>query len=291
MAFYHRSVSFPARSGRGGKGLFPADPLILYASRMDESVKSDIGRAAATIGVSEYVIALVGAGISVESGIPPFRGPGGLWTRHGEPAMNQWDEFMADPRAWWQRRMMAQGSGAASNWDSAQPNPAHYALAELEAMGVMKHVVTQNIDNLHQVAGTKSITEFHGNRLKLRCVRCEARYERTEFELSLDEPPACKTCNGIVKSDTVMFGEPIPRYAIVKSLEEARRADCILIIGTSAVVYPAAELPLHVHRRGGSLIEINPMETPLTDICDVALRGPAGEVVPALVEAVRRQRQ
>lgn len=209
----------------------------------------------------------------------------------GEPSMNQWEEFMADPRLWWQRRMLAQQRGEMSHWDSARPNAAHLALADLEAMGVMKHVVTQNIDNLHQVAGTRSITEFHGNRFKLRCIRCHERYEHDDFDLSPDDPPVCQKCHGVVKSDTVMFGEPIPRYAIVRALDEARRADCILIIGTSAVVYPAAELPLHVHRRNGTLIEVNPMETPLTEICSIVLGGPAGEVMPALAEAVRRAKE
>lgn len=254
---------------------------------MGKGLQDQLGRAAEILRSARHAISLVGAGISVESGIPPFRGPGGLWTRLGEPSASQWDEFMRDPRAWWRQRMMAQQRGEMAHWDEAKPNAAHYALAELEALGIVKHVVTQNIDNLHQLAGTKSITEFHGNRFKLRCIRCHERYERGDFELSPDEPPACKSCGGIVKSDTVMFGEPIPRYAIARALDEARRADAILIIGTSAVVYPAAELPLHVLRRGGRLIEVNPMETPLSDLCEVVLRGPAGEVMPALVSAVR----
>jgi NAD-dependent deacetylase len=256
---------------------------------MEESLQREIQQAAEVICSAGYVISLVGAGISVESGIPPFRGPGGLWTRMGEPSNSQWDEFQADPRGWWRRRMQSQERPGLSSWEAAKPNPAHHALAELERIGVVRHVVTQNIDNLHQVAGTKNITEFHGNRFKLRCIRCEARFERDAFDLSPDEPPACIDCGGMVKSDTVMFGEPIPRYAITRALEEARRADCILIIGTSAVVYPAAELPLHVYRRGGSLIEINPMETPLTEVCHAVLRGPAGEVMPALADAVRQK--
>ena len=244
------------------------------------------------MAAARHVIALVGAGISVESGIPPFRGPGGLWTRVGEPGNDQWQRFLQDPTAWW--RQMRSGPRAArasaASWEAAKPNPAHYALAELEAMGVLKHVVTQNIDNLHQVAGTRSITEFHGNRYKLRCIQCHTRFDREAFELSPDAPPACPRCGGVVKSDTGMFGEPIPPYAIERAFAEARAADCILIIGTSAVVYPAAELPYHVRRNGGSLIEVNPMETPLSGMCDVVLRAPAGEVMPALVEAVKRAR-
>ncbi len=257
---------------------------------MTEPSNPEIERAADLVSGARYTIALVGAGISVESGIPPFRGPGGLWTRMGEPGNDQWQRFLDDPKAWWRRMREARSSGEASAWEGAKPNTAHYALAELEAMGVMKHVVTQNIDNLHQEAGTKNITEFHGNRYKLRCVRCHSRFERSDFDLTVDEPPDCPRCGGFVKSDTVMFGEPIPPYALERAFEEARRADCILIVGTSAVVYPAAEVPVHVRRNGGALIEVNPMETDLSRICDVALRGAAGEVMPALVDAVKRAR-
>jgi NAD-dependent deacetylase len=249
-----------------------------------------VERAAAILVRARHLIALVGAGISVESGIPPFRGPGGLWTRNGEPGNDQWQRFLEDPRAWWRARMAAGKAAQSSAWEQARPNPAHYALAELEAIGVLRHVVTQNIDNLHQEAGSRSITEFHGNRFKLRCIRCNARFERDAFALSPDEPPSCPDCGGIVKSDTVMFGEPIPPDAISRAFEEARAADCILIVGTSAVVYPAAELPLRVRQNGGSLVEVNPMETPLSRYCEAVLREPAGEVMPRLVEAVRRRR-
>jgi NAD-dependent deacetylase len=256
---------------------------------MNTELSAAIQEAARVILDSRYVISLIGAGISAESGIPTFRGPGGLWTRMGEPPMNQYQQFLEDPRGWWRQRMSQQAGGGMSTWDSAQPNPAHHALAELERMGVMRHVITQNIDNLHQVAGTQSISEFHGNRYKLRCIGCNRRWQRGELDLSADEPPECPDCGGIVKSDTVMFGEPIPPDAISRSFEEARRADCCLVIGTSAVVYPAAEVPLIVRRNGGGLIEVNPLETALSNYCDVVLRAAAGEAMPALVEALRQR--
>jgi NAD-dependent deacetylase len=253
---------------------------------MNRDLAEAIREAAAVLRDSRYVISLVGAGISAESGIPTFRGPDGLWTRMGEPPNNQYEQFLQDPTGWWRRRMSAQSSGEMSHWDSARPNPAHIALARLEEMGVMRHVITQNIDNLHQVAGTRSISEFHGNRFKLRCVGCNSRWERDELEVSPHRPPDCPHCGGMVKSDTVMFGEPIPPDAISRSFEEAERADCCLVIGTSAVVYPAANVPLIVRRNGGRLIEVNPLETALSGICHVVLRGPAGEVMPALVDAL-----
>jgi NAD-dependent deacetylase len=254
----------------------------------DDPTGAAIAAAASVLRRSSYVISLVGAGISAESGIPTFRGPGGLWTRVGEPPANQYEEFLKDPAAAWRRMMAAASAGERSRWESARPNPAHYALAEMEAMGVMKHVITQNIDNLHQEAGTRSISEFHGNRYKLRCVGCGRRWQRGELELSPEAPPVCPDCGGLVKNDTVMFGEPIPRDAMERSFQEARLADCCLIIGTSAVVYPAAEVPMIVRRRGGSLVEVNPLESAISPYCDVAVRGPAGEVLPRLVEELRR---
>jgi NAD-dependent deacetylase len=256
---------------------------------LNQEITSAIHKAARILRESRYVVSLIGAGISAESGIPTFRGPDGLWTRLGEPPNNQYEQFLQDPKAWWRQRMTALASGGNSHWDSAKPNPAHYALAELERMGAMRHVITQNIDNLHQVAGTRSISEFHGNRFKMRCIGCNRRWDRAELELTADSPPECPDCRGIVKSDTVMFGEPIPPDAISRSFEEAEKADCCLVIGTSAVVYPAANVPLIVRRNGGRLIEVNPLETPLSDICAVVLRGPAGEVMPAVVEELRRQ--
>lgn len=272
-------------------GEVPASRRLSYhLVGMAEDLSRAIQNAARILAGSGYAISLVGAGISAESGIPTFRGPGGLWTRLGEPPNNQYEQFLEDPKGWWLRRMAARPGGA-SSWDSAQPNPAHYALAELEEMGVMKHVVTQNIDNLHQVAGTRSISEFHGNRYKMRCVGCGRRWERGEIEIRVEEPPKCTDCQGIVKSDTVMFGEPIPRDAIERSFAEARQADCCLVIGTSAVVYPAAEVPLIVLRNGGRLIEVNPLETGLSGYCEVAVRGAAGEVMPRLVDEVRTARE
>jgi NAD-dependent deacetylase len=254
---------------------------------MSSDLEAALRQAAAILARSNYVISLVGAGISSESGIPTFRGPGGLWTRLGEPSNTQYEEFLADPIGWWRQRMSVQASGAQSHWDNALPNAAHYALAELETIGVMKHVVTQNVDNLHQVAGTKSISEFHGNRHKMRCINCGTRWDRSEIEVSAEAPPECPHCGGIVKGDTVMFGEPIPADAMDRSFIEARRADCCLIIGTSAVVYPAAEVPQIVRRKRGRLIEVNPLDSAISPYCDVTLRGLAGEVMPLLVQAVR----
>ena len=252
------------------------------------SLEQELEKAARTIHDSSYTIALVGAGISVESGVPPFRGPGGLWTKHGEPAMDGYQRFMADPRAWWAERLerQSQYSEFGKALAEAEPNPAHHAMADLEKMGALKHTITQNIDNLHQVAGSVAVTEIHGNRLKLRCVGCNTRWPLGE--LPTDEiPPRCPHCDGIVKTDTVMFGEPIPLDALESCQRESRLCDCMLLVGTSAVVYPAAEFPVIAHNRGAKLVEINPMDTPLSDFCVAVLRAPAGEIMPKLVERLQ----
>jgi NAD-dependent deacetylase len=242
------------------------------------------------------VIALVGAGLSKESGIPTFRGGDGLWDKHGEPPMDGYQRFLADPASWWAERLAERERGGElmRAIEGAQPNAGHLALAEMERAGLLKHIITQNIDDLHQQAGSVAVTEIHGDRTKMRCIGCSGRWKRDEFPsaslragLSEDVPPRCPHCGELVKSDTVMFGEPIPRDALDSCYDEAQRADAVLLVGTSAVVYPAAEFPVMVYRRGGRLIEVNPQETPLTQACSAVLRAPSGEALPALLERAR----
>ena len=248
-----------------------------------------VERAVELILSSSYVTALAGAGVSVESGIPPFRGPGGLWTRFGEPPMDGYQRFLADPKKWWEERIRRLETGELTQTIfKAQPNPGHYALAELERLGILKALITQNIDDLHNKAGSRNVLEIHGNIYKLRCLNCLSRFPLEGFNLS-ELPPRCPNCGGLVKSDTVMFGEPIPRDVLNRCLEEAERSDCMLVIGTSAVVYPAAGLPLIVKRNGGALIEVNPNETELSHLCDVIIRAPSGKALPRLVEEVKRR--
>jgi NAD-dependent deacetylase len=255
-------------------------------------------RAAEVVAGAAYLIALVGAGLSKESGIPTFRGGDGLWDKHGEPPMDGYQRFLADPTAWWAERLVQQergrGGELARALEDARPNPGHLALAEMERLGYLKHIITQNIDNLHAEAGSQAVTEIHGNRTKQRCIECSRRWLRGEFAsddpsagLRAGVPPRCPDCGGLVKSDTVMFGEPIPRDAMESCFREARRADAILLVGTSAVVIPAAELPIIVYRNGGRLVEVNPQETPLSDLSSAVLRAPSGEALPRLLARVR----
>lgn len=252
---------------------------------------SDLERAVEIVLNARYVVALTGAGLSVESGIPPFRGPGGLWTKYGEPPMNGFQRFLADPKKAWQERLNPQGP-MRELWKTlaaAAPNPGHQALVQLEALGVLRCTITQNVDNLHRVAGSVHLAEIHGNATLIRCLDCVARYARDEIDTT-ELPPRCPACAGMLKSDTVSFGEPIPADVLAECMTQAEQCDCMIVAGTSATVYPAAQFPIDVRRRGGQLIEVNLYESELTPYCSVSLRGPSGDILPRLVSAVTARR-
>ena len=254
-----------------------------------DSVRAALEDAAQTIAEASYVTALAGAGMSAESGIPTFRGPGGLWKKYGEPDNLGYQRFLKDPQQWWEERQSGnQMPEMREALESAQPNPGHFALVDLERMGALRHLVTQNVDNLHRAAGSENISEIHGNHTLVRCIKCVRRFRREEISLDV-LPPRCPDCEGLLKTDTVMFGEPIPPDVLERCQIEASQSDCVLILGTSAIVYPAAALP-EVARRlnGATLIEINPNETALTEACDIVVRAPTGEALPELALAVRR---
>ena len=269
--------------------------MTMNSDGIGAELEDALGRAALLLADSIHTVVLTGAGISKESGIPTFRGDGGLWTINGEPPLNQFETFAADPLRWWQRRLEegAQPSDFATSIDAAQPNAGHHGLATLEAMGIVQHVITQNIDDLHRRAGQQSLTEIHGNRHWMRCTLCGTRWPKAEFIVDPEYlPPRCDSgiCPGIVKSDTVMFGEPIPGEALMRCGRETDLADCFMTVGTSAVVYPAAAYPIEATRRGVPLIEVNPEETPLTEVATVVVRATAGVAMPALVARIRALR-
>ena len=256
-----------------------------------------IGKAARDLAESKYAIALTGAGISTESGIPDFRGPSGVWTKDPTAerrAYQSYQRFVEDPKAWWEERMAS--TSLLGDLEKAMPNTGHYALVELEEMGVLKCIVTQNVDALHERAGSKHLLEYHGSVAKLRCMSCGARFRRNDFDLAklLQEnqlPPSCPKCQGIIKTDGVAFGEPIPSDVAEQSLEEAWKCDLMLICGTSAVVFPFANLPRIARQRGAAtIIEVNAEPTPLTTegISDYLIAGKTGKVLPSIVEEVKK---
>ena len=262
------------------------------AEQPRKATDAEIQRAAEVILDATYSIALTGAGMSVESGIPPFRGPGGLWTKYGEPPMNQFQRFMADPKKAWEERLSSRNDEFYRPLMEARPNPGHLALAELETLGILRFVITQNVDDLHRQAGQKSLAEIHGNFKLIRCLDCGLRFRREQIDLKV-LPPRCLECEGILKSDTVSFGEPIPIDVLNQCASHAAKADLVIVAGTSATVYPAAGFALEVKQRGGVMVEVNLYESELTPICDFSLGGASADVLPRLakaVSAVRRSR-
>jgi NAD-dependent deacetylase len=256
---------------------------------MSELSQTETIRQAARLLIdARYVMAMTGAGISVESGIPPFRGPGGLWTKYGEPPMNGYQRFLENPKAAWEERLHPTGPSAIlrETVAAAVPNPGHEALVTLENMNILRFLITQNVDNLHRRAGSRNLAEIHGNSTLTRCIQCASRYPLEEICLDV-LPPACPQCNGMVKIDTVAFGEPIPPDVLAQCQQTTNRCDCMLVIGTSATVFPAAAFPMQVCESGGTLIEVNPYESDITPWCAVSLRGPSGEMLPRLVAAVQ----
>ena len=242
-----------------------------------------IRRAAKDILNSKKTIAFTGAGISVESGIPDFRGAQGLWQKYDPEEYAHIDAFRSDPdRIWSMLKDMF------LIIKEAKPNPAHIGLAELERMGYLSSVITQNVDGLHQAAGSRRVIEFHGSHRTLSCPKCSTTIDGASLTVE-DLPPRCSRCSSLLKPDVVFFGEPIPWEAQVSSLKESQSCTVVLSIGTSAVVYPAASITITDKERGATVIEINMEATPLThEISDYLISGSAGEIIPAIVEEVKR---
>jgi NAD-dependent deacetylase len=241
-------------------------------------------KAARAISTSRYTVALTGAGISVESGIPPFRGVHGIWNRY-DPMTLEIDFFYQHPAESWKviREIFYQYFGKAT------PNKAHLALAKLEEAGKLQAIITQNIDNLHQEAGNREVYEFHGNSKKLVCTRCGMVYHAGELALDV-LPVTCLECHSLVKPDFVFFGEGIPKDAYFGSVEAVEKCDLMLVVGTTAEVMPAGQLPRLAKSNGTTLIEINPEPTQLTrTISDLFLQGMAGQVLSALTDRVLQE--
>lgn len=240
-----------------------------------------IEQAAAACARSTKGVALTGAGISVESGIPPFRGKGGLWEKIDPMKYAHIDALEHNPAEVWE--VLFRGIGELLT--TATPNAGHLGLQRLEQMGILQTVITQNVDGLHQKAGSSDVIEFHGTHAVLRCMGCHVRSDWQA--VTLDRiPPVCP-CGAYLRPDVVMFGEPIDVGLLRRSQILSANCDLMLVVGTSATVEPAAYLPLIAKDRGAFIIEINPEPTPLTHrVSDVTLLGPAGEVMERIVAAV-----
>ena len=245
-----------------------------------------IQQAAEALVRSRSAVALTGAGASIESGIPPFRGPGGLWEKMDPMEVAHIDAFRRDPEKVW--RLLIQGMHEVL--DKARPNAGHKGLARLEEWGYLRAVITQNVDGLHQAAGSRDVVEFHGTFAWQRCQDCGGRCETTRVDLSRI-PPRC-SCGGIYRPDCVFFGEMIPPHLLERSHQLAARCDVMLVVGTSATVQPAAMMPLLAKETGARVIEINPEPTPLTGrVSDDFIQGGAAEVIEDLLACVEELRR
>jgi len=232
------------------------------------------------------VVALTGAGISAESGVPTFRGVGGLWSRYRPEELATPQAFAANPKLVWEwylyrRQLIAQ----------ANPNPGHFALAELERLlGSNFTLITQNVDNLHQRAGSRKVVELHGSIFANRCAKCFQRFSDDVLDFE-SLPPICPHCQGAIRPDVVWFGESLNIATIEDAFSLSRQATLFLAIGTSAVVHPAASLPLAARENGAFLIEINPEATPISADAQAALRYSSALALPLLLEKIQRIQQ
>jgi len=226
------------------------------------------------------VLVLTGAGVSAESGVPTFRGGGqsAVWKGMPFEVISSAQMLERDLPAVWEwfnyrRKLLAQ----------LQPNAAHLTIANWQERFSDLSVVTQNIDGLHQAAGSRDVIELHGNLWRARCFDCDARYSSNE--VNCDEAvPSCFDCGGNLRPDVVLFGEMLPPGAFERAADAAQRCELCLIVGTSAVVYPAAAIPEIAQRNGAYLVEVNPERTPLSEFCDEVLTGKAGEIMPLLCQ-------
>jgi NAD-dependent deacetylase len=241
---------------------------------MDDLIK----KAAQDLSEAKMAAALTGAGISTESGIPPFRGKGGLWEKYDPMEVAHIDSFLQDPAKVWNLLF----KDMKEVLDKATPSDSHKGLAKLEEIGILKTIITQNVDGLHQKAGNSDVIEFHGNMALQRCMKCDAHYKTSRVQIT-QIPPRCD-CGGILRPNAILFGEMIPQEALWRSRQVATDCDVMLVIGTSAVVQPAAMMPVVAKESGAKVIEINPERTPLTgEISDYLIKGPAGDVMNGIM--------
>jgi NAD-dependent deacetylase len=229
------------------------------------------------------VVVLTGAGISAESGVPTFRGESGLWRQYRPEELATPGAFARDPKLVWEWYDWRRGLIGA-----CQPNPAHQTLAQMEAKLPDFALITQNVDGLHHLAGSQRVLELHGNLWRMRCVR--ERTKHVDRTTPLPElPPRCANCGALLRPDVVWFGETLPADVLEAAFAAAATCEIMLVIGTSAVVQPAATLPLIAKQNGAALVEINPQPTPLSDYVNLSLRQPAAQGLPQLWETWQKQ--
>ena len=243
--------------------------------------KIKISEAVSLLKKSKYTTAYTGAGISVESGIPAFRGTDGLWNKYDSNLL-EYQYFLQNPKKSWEviKEIFYDHFG------KAKPNKAHLFLAKMEQQGFISSTITQNIDNLHQAAGSRKVSEFHGNSQVLVCLSCYSEYSAKEVNFDL-LPPTCRQCGGLLKPNFVFFGEAIPKQPLTAAYEAANKSELFLIIGTTGEVMPANQFPYLAKENGAKIIEINPEPSLYTHaITDIFLKGQAGIMMERIGKAL-----
>ncbi|KPL07522.1 NAD-dependent protein deacylase [bacterium SM23_57] len=229
------------------------------------------------------VAVLTGAGVSAESGVPTFRGEEGLWKKFRPEELANFDAFMRNPELVWEWYTFRKNIIA-----NIEPNAGHYTLAKLEPRFPEFALITQNVDGLHRRAGSNNVLELHGNIMRNRCLNCETVIDSEELEFE-GTVPRCQ-CGGMLRPDVVWFGEMLPQRVLHAAFEAAESCDVFFSVGTSAVVHPAASLPIVAKQNDAYLIEINPEATPLTAIADESLRGASGEILPVILKDIEERK-
>jgi len=251
------------------------------------SYKEKIIKVAKLLLNSKNAIALTGAGISTESGIPDFRGDEGIWKKFQIETFGTLESLLKDPSKFWEM-----AKKIAPTLFKAKPNHGHYALAELEKIDIIKAVITQNVDGLHQKAGSVIVYEVHGNIDRFSCLGCGASYTKDQIYKKLKKEkkngPSCDYCAAPLKPSVVLFGEGLPRFEMYQSQALAQKADVMLIAGSSLLVAPVCDLPLYTLREKGKIIIVNDQPTDLDDKAEVVINHKIGRVLPLIVEEIKK---
>jgi len=246
------------------------------------SHQESIEKAKEIVSKAKRVSALTGSGISVDSGIPDFRSEGGLWKRYDPLEYATLESFERNPTKFW-----TMGKELAETILKAKPNAAHLALTTLETKGKLSGIITLNIDNLHQSAGSKNVIELRGNYLIAHCVDCGAEYFGKKVHERVAQgqiPPKCDKCGGVLKSAAILFGEPLPENPMKKAVELCRNTDLMIVIGTSLTIYPAAYLPQLAKNSGAKILLVNLDGTNKDNVADIVLKGRASDIIPDIIQ-------
>jgi NAD-dependent deacetylase len=245
--------------------------------------ESDLKKAAEIIKNSDYIVVFTGAGSSTESGITDFRSKGGLWSRYDPSIFANYQYFLKDPSKFWEMH-----NELADILVNAEPNPIHHAIVKLEQLGKVNAIITQNIDNLHQKAGSGSfrnipIYELHGSYEKMECLDCKREFYFSDVETKSVKYPVCE-CGGLIKPKVVLFGESLPFGVLEGAMQECRKCDCLLMVGSSLLVSPANFMPVIARQYGAKIIFINRDRTKMDDLADIFLQGNGGDILTKLMD-------